>query len=262
MTPFNEQQAATLEALASCWGARRVVLIGAGALGCHLEMTWRSTEDVDLTAAVEMDEHTAMLEQLDGWRLDAHLEHRIWSPWGVKVDVVPAGPSLLRAGKVVWPKSGHEMNLAGMDLAFAHASAVPVGSTSLLVASLASVLVLKMAAWLDRSTERERDLADIGFVLEEAVGADDERRFDNPIIDLDLPFELVSSYLTGVAVGRIAGKLHMELVTQFLSMVGDEAHWAHGRMRAHSPPAWRHDEAALGARLDAFRRGVARAQGT
>ena len=46
LKPAQEE---VLEQLLRAWPERRMVLIGAAALGMHLEMTWRETFDVDLT---------------------------------------------------------------------------------------------------------------------------------------------------------------------------------------------------------------------
>jgi hypothetical protein len=169
MIRFNDAQVRSLESLLNAWGQERVVLVGAGAVQCHMEMTWRVTADVDIVVGVDLAEFHDLLEGISGWQLNPRLEHRIVSPWNIKVDVVPAGPSLRAAGKVVWPRSQHEMQLVGMDLAFKHAVNEPLGNTSLQVASLPTIVILKMNSWLDNSTERERDLADISHILEEAV---------------------------------------------------------------------------------------------
>ncbi len=128
MIPFDQAQVRSLEALADAWGTDRIVLVGASALRCHMEMTWRVTADVDITVAVDLEEFEYLLQRIAGWQVDPRLEHRMTSPWKVKVDVVPAGPGLRAAGKLVWPRSGHEMQLAGMDLAFEHAVVEPFTS--------------------------------------------------------------------------------------------------------------------------------------
>ena len=138
----------------------------------------------------------------------------------MKVDVVPAGPGLRAAGKLVWPRSGHEMQLVGMDLVFEHAVTEPLGHTALRIASLPTIVILKMNSWLDRFEDRERDLADIGHVLEDAVRPDDDRRFDDHIVELAMDYELVCAFLIGEDVGRIAKDHHRRRVDEFLAKVG------------------------------------------
>jgi hypothetical protein len=57
-------------------------------------------------------------------------------------------------------------------------------------------------------------------------------------------------------VGRIAKDHHRRRVDEFLAKVGDEDNWAHTRMRAVGPWAWRHDDDALPRRLRAFGLGL------
>jgi len=240
MIPFNDAQVRSLEALVDAWGTDRVVLVGASALQCHMEMSWRATSDVDITVSADLDEFEGLLSGIADWHFDPRVEHRLRSPWNVKVDVVPAGPGLRAAGKLVWPRSGHEMQLVGMDLVFEHAVTEPLGHTALRIASLPTIVILKMNSWLDRFEDRERDLADIGHVLEDAVRPDDDRRFDDHIVELAMDYELVCAYLIGEDVGRIAKDHHRRRVDEFLAKVGDEDNWAHTRMRAVGPWAWRH----------------------
>lgn len=256
MTPWTNAQLQTLEAILGLWGAERVVLVGAGALARHLELDWRATADLDLTVGIDLDEYLRTVQILDGWARDPRREHHVTSPWGVKVDLVPAGPGLRAAGKLVWPAGGGEMRLAGMDLAFEHFVTEPLAHSTLRVASLPALVVLKMTSWLDRPAERERDLVDLGYVLDHAVSPDDPRRFAAHVIDLDIEYELVCAYLVGSEVGRIAGEVHREVIREFLDRLEREDDWAHARMRAVGPWAWRHDDSALTRRLGAFRAGL------
>lgn len=256
MIRFNDAQVRSLEAVVNAWGQQRVVLVGAGAVQCHMEMTWRVTADVDIVVGVDLAEFQDLLDGIPGWQRNPRLEHRIVSPWNIKVDVVPAGPSLRAAGKVVWPQSQQEMQLVGMDLAFKHAVNEPLGNTFLKIASLPTIVILKMNSWLDNSTERERDLADISHILEEAVDVDDDRRFADHIIERGIDFELVSSFIMGEEVGRIAEPQHRALIRRFLDLVGDEEHWSNQRLIAVGPQAWRADDTAMSRRLVAFEDGL------
>ena len=256
MTHWTAAQVHTFEALLGLWGTERVVLVGAGALARHLDLAWRVTADLDLTVALELDDYLRSLQQLHGWNMDPRREHRVTSPWGVKVDLLPAGPGLLATGKLVWPAGGGEMRLTGLDLAFEQFVTEPLPQATLRVASLPALVVLKMTSWLDRPAERDRDLADLGHVLDNAVPPDDERRFSTHVIDLAIEYELVCAYLIGTQVGCIARGSHRAVIDEFLERLAREEDWPHARMRALGPWAWRHDETALTRRLHAFRAGV------
>lgn len=47
--PFTPTQLETLYSLRAALPDVQRVLVGAAALGCHLEMRWRSTKDLDLS---------------------------------------------------------------------------------------------------------------------------------------------------------------------------------------------------------------------
>ena len=69
MTPFTPEQIAALATLKRAWPARRLVLIGAAALGFHIDMRWRRTNDLDLTLVAEPDEVAADLRAMK-WSQD------------------------------------------------------------------------------------------------------------------------------------------------------------------------------------------------
>jgi hypothetical protein len=66
MFPFTDAQVQSLQALVDAWGTDRVVLIGATALQCHVEMTWRVTSDVDITVGVDPEEFEQLLSGMTG----------------------------------------------------------------------------------------------------------------------------------------------------------------------------------------------------
>lgn len=117
--PFTPDQTAALLALRCAWPERRIVLIGASALACQIEMRWRRTNDIDLTIVAEQKELATDLARL-GWQRDRRLEQRWISPQGVVVDALPASRADIADGKLVFAESEHVMNLAGFDLALAH----------------------------------------------------------------------------------------------------------------------------------------------
>jgi len=66
---------------------------------------------------------------------------------------------------------------------------------SIPVAPVAVIAVLKMIAYLDRPGERERDLHDLAYILENHVSPDDERRFADDVLDAGIPYERAGAYL-------------------------------------------------------------------
>jgi hypothetical protein len=165
--PFSARQIDVLRQLTYLWTPERFVLIGAAALGCFLDMRWRGTADLDLTLAISLEE---FLDErlIPGWRRDRWMEHRWYAPSGEIVDIIPAGSDLLRKGAVEWPRTGHRMSLLGLRLAFERGVPVAVApDLSIKVAPVPVLTVLKIVAYEDRPTERERDLADLAYILTE-----------------------------------------------------------------------------------------------
>ena len=249
---FTEEQQNALRSLAGHWQDRRFVLTGASALGCHLPMEWRHTNVLDLVVAVDLDEYPAGLDRLPGWAKEVRFEHR-WSHCGLAVDIIPAGAELMEEGSITWPESGHVMSLTGVDLAFDHAVKVPSGDDLVVeVAPVPAIVVLKMASFCDRPYERERDLEDLGYILQRYL-EDDERCFGDAVLDAEIDYEDVSAFLCGQDVGAILrSEAHHRLVEQFLELVGEES--VHFYRFASLRP--RIEEQALARRLQVFRLGL------
>ena len=55
MNPFSTEQKSTLRALSQLWQDTPFCLVGATALGCHLDRQWRRTEDLDICVSVSVD---------------------------------------------------------------------------------------------------------------------------------------------------------------------------------------------------------------
>src|SRR3954462_673663 len=103
----------------------KAVLIGAIAYRTWLDDENRTTEDLDVAIAIDIDELPLLAEKLQtqGWRNDPGREHRWYSKKGVRVDLLLAGPKARAEGKITWPKSKMVMRLDGFELAFSDAVA-------------------------------------------------------------------------------------------------------------------------------------------
>jgi len=222
--PISTEYARELARLGKHEAQPDFVLIGAAALGHHVPLR-RTTSDVDLALVVAPDEIEAMLTSL-GWTRHASTKHRWHGPDGFRADVLPATPDLIRAGHVRFDRDS-TMSLVGFDLAFDHASEVELpGTTSMVkVASLASIVVLEMIAWLDRPYERTRDLDDLATVFRDALGSDDDRRWDDshPIGSSGLDFDDQSPFSVGLDVAAIMRDPHRAVVDDFVRRLLDES---------------------------------------
>jgi predicted nucleotidyltransferase len=115
MKAFAPAEIEALRQLHELWSGLDFCLIGASALGCHLDLP-RLTNDLDILLSVPLNSFPGGLETLPGWRQHATKEHEWHGPGDVQVDVVPAGKDLVAQGAVTWPRSGHRMSLVGAIL--------------------------------------------------------------------------------------------------------------------------------------------------
>jgi predicted nucleotidyltransferase len=254
MNGFVPTHVPVLRALGEIWGPDRFIVIGAAAVGYHIGMTWRGTLDLDLSVAAGIEKYEADLEGL-GWRQDEKVPQRWYSPEDLIIDVVPAEPNSIRAGSFAWP-DGSTMNLLGFRLAFADAIPVEIGlATNIRVASLRSIVVLKMSAYLDTPWERETDLADIAHILEAFVGPDADERWSPEVIELGLDYDDVSPYLLGSQLATVVDGPESTLIRRFLRSAEDDTDGLAtlGRMARRAPAGWR-DPDSLRSRVRAFGR--------
>ena len=256
MNGFAPAHVPILRALGEVWGPDRFIVIGAAAVGYHIGMTWRRTLDLDLSVAAGISGYAKDLEDL-GWRQDDKVPQRWYAPADLIIDVIPAEPSSVRAGSFAWP-DGSRMSLLGFRLAFADAIPAEVGTAAhIRVASLRSIVVLKMAAYLDKPWERETDLADIVHVLQAFVGPEADERWSPAVVELDLDYEEVGPYLLGTQLAAVAAGSESALIRRFLSSLEDETDGlATLRRMAHRAPAGLRDTDSLRSRVHALGRGL------
>lgn len=171
------------------------------------------------------------------------------------MDILPVGEAQLESGKLIWP-NGFEMNVAGFQHVFERAAKVPIESGfAVKVAPLPVIVLLKMAAFLDRPWERERDLGDIGYVLEEFLAPESERRFADDVFDASLNYDDTSAYWLGRDMRDLVNPEERAIVDRFVEVVGDETREMHARMLQVGPQKWLRRSTELAKRLDAFRLG-------
>jgi hypothetical protein len=100
--------------------AADVVIVGAAALRCFIDLG-RFTRDVDLVVALDLADFASFSAELTthGWTREPLREHRWRGPSGSFIDLMPAGPDLRAAKRIIWPDSQFEMSLLGFDHVFA-----------------------------------------------------------------------------------------------------------------------------------------------
>lgn len=261
MTAFTEEQVSALRTVDRLWAGRQFVLIGASALACFMEVGWRATQDLDLLLVASLDNYPAGLDQIPGWRRDALLEHRWLSPEGVRLDVIPAGDRLLAQGELVWSESAFRMSLVGVRLALEENLAVAVSNElTVQVAPVPVVALLKVAAFLDRPNERQRDLEDLTHILDKYPNSRDERRFSDEVFELGLSYEEAGPFVLGHQLGSLANEEETELLHRFISQVHRNVE-LQARMARLGPARWQGRPDEIVTRIAAFEKGIGSARG-
>jgi predicted nucleotidyltransferase len=253
---LSESHARILRALLAVWDRERFIVIGAAAIEILLGLHWRGTLDLDLSVAAGLDAYPRDLESL-GWRRERIALQRWVAPDGTLVDVLPGAPALVAQGGFTWPDGGAHVNLAGFRLAFADAVPVEVApDLTVRVASLRSLVLLKMAAYLDRPWERDSDLGDLAHILAQYLAPDADERWSDDILDRGLDYEDVSPFTLGKQLGSLVDPTERSLVESFLGRVEDPADRLSTlyRMARRGPAGWK-DPDELSRRLLALRRG-------
>lgn len=249
---FTDEQREALRLLRAVWPDEPIVVIGAAALGWHLEMTWRRTNDLDLTVTVSPERIVGDLSR-DGSFRRGRAEHVWFTAAGQRLDVLPAGAQQLAEGRVLWTESGNVMSLTCFDLPLRYARDVDLGGGEVVgVAEIPVVVVLKMAAYLDRPTERDRDLEDLAWLFENYLGDVDDRRFEEPLLNVD--YECQGAFALGSDMATIVGPGHRELVERFLERVGDDEGFDHAQLLR----AARRREDLVRTQFEALRAGFVR----
>lgn len=256
MIALRKRHIGALRALRTVWDSERFIVIGAAAIEVHLGLGWRSTVDLDLSVASGLDAYGQDLVSL-GWRREANAPQRWVAPDGSVVDVLPGHPSLVSQGGFTWPGGSAHMNLVGFRLAFVDALPVEIApGATVRFASLRSLVVLKIAAYLDRPWERDSDLADIAHILYGFLGPDADARWSDEVFDLGLDFEDVGPFVLGKQLGALVDGPERHLVQSFMAAVENTADRLTTlfRMARRAPVAWQEPD-QLRLRLLAFRRG-------
>lgn len=214
----------TIAFMRESWPRTSFVVIGATALAIRGHAPPRRSDDVDLAVAVEPEELSSLREALRpaGWEDVRRQPHR-WRHYqlGLSADVVPAGANPGATSEVQLAR-GLVIDLRGLDVALAKAEDVAViceGDESRMTTAptppLPVLMLLKMIAYVDKPTIREKDAADVGRVMLRYLGEDDERRWDPPqstVYDEDLK----GACALGADMHSFLSPAHRRLVELFM----------------------------------------------
>jgi predicted nucleotidyltransferase len=195
------------------------VIIGAAALECFIDLE-SFTMDVDLVVALDLEDFALFAEDLQtkGWIKDSRKEHRWHGPNGSLSDLLPAGPRLQEAGRLVWPVSEFEISLVGFRHVFTQARPFLFAEGAQYnVAPPATVALLKIVALMQDRYGRKKDLSHLRTLFN-AYEKESDRIFDDDVLAAELEdVEYVSAYLLGKDMGILVNTEEIEIVRKFLT---------------------------------------------
>lgn len=180
----------TLACIQDSWSDVRIAIIGATGLAIRGHPPSRRSHDVDLAIAVEPEALPELRAKLRpaGWEQDYRMPHR-WQHHrrGLRIDIIPAGAEPGTVSEYTLAR-GLRLDVRGLDVALHTTEDLEVAcqsETSKTVTAptppLAVLMLLKMIAYVDRPSIREKDAADVGRVMLKYLDEDDERRWDPPL---------------------------------------------------------------------------------
>ncbi len=182
-----------------------IVVIGATAYRLWVDDQYRTTEDVDVVVALDLEDLPRLTDPLvaGGWRQDPRREHRWISSSRARIDLLPAGARARRDRYLDWPLAETRMSLVGFDHVFQDAverELAPglVGK----VVPLVVLALLKIVSYLDQPAVRAKDLDDLARMVE-VYEEDGERRFSDEVLDAGVDYSEAGAYLLGRDLARL-----------------------------------------------------------
>ena len=259
LTPAQLEDLAQLHGVAEQFAAD-VAIIGAAALLCFIDIG-RFTRDIDLAVALDLEDFTTFGGELRlrGWTQEVGREHRWHGPSGSIIDLLPAGPGLREAKRIIWPDSQFTMSLVGFEHVFARA--VPFSFAEGIqyrVAPPPVIALLKVIAFMDDQHGRRKDLLDLTELLRR-YEAKSDRIFSDEVFAAELKdIDYASAFLLGMDVGTIATDEQVGILTAFFQTqsISDE------QLRDLKRGDLQHREASrFQEQIRAFRKGVEERRG-
>jgi len=234
------------------------VLIGGAAIASQMDLP-RNTEDLDLVAAINLDDLRNLTPRLAQLNFSHLKEHRWVSSDGVGIDILPARVRTAPGNILKWPESGNTVNLAGLHLAFTYAvSHQVVENLTIRVAQLRVLFLLKMISYMDQPWTREKDLSDIASIITNWLPLDDGRRWGGDVMSIEMEYDLVPACVMGKELSEIVQTDEKELILKFISMTQDEndRYCTQPRLSKLGPPMWHGDPEKMIGHMHAFKQGL------
>jgi predicted nucleotidyltransferase len=187
--------------------------------------TQRVTLDVDIGVRVaSWDQYSKITSTLlsDEKFKETEIEHRYESPvpQKIKVDILPVGEIEESKRTIRWRRGNNEMSMAGFDEAYAAAIQVKIIAlppTTIKVASLAGLALLKIVSWCDNPDERDRDAKDFKEIMYNYLEIYPSGSVYSAYPDIaGEDYELISARVLGRDMRAIAGPTIQQQLIEFL----------------------------------------------
>ena len=194
-------------------------------LGYNIEVP-RATVDIDLAFQVPSWQ---AFEKLKGSLITSgpftktKTTHRLLFQNRIPIDIVPFGSIEQSDSTINWPPEYDiKMSILGFEDAYEDAILVRVKNApkvEVLVASLSSLAALKLIAWEDRVTGREKDAHDLRFMIRHYLDCDNAERLHSKHTDLvgdDFDYDLAGARLLGRDLAALLGQEARKAVQSLL----------------------------------------------
>lgn len=202
------------------------IIVGAAArdilLQQHNIRPARATRDADLAVRIgSWDAFKKLRQHLISVGFKEYQAHYRFHYKAAIFDIMPFGDILTEKSEILWPEDGKIMNMLGFDDAFrtAHQFRTRMNLT-LRIASLSSLVLLKVIAWNDRPSERPQDPQDINTIIKNYLDAGHFDRFydeHSDLVEMD-PYtvERAGAALIGRDLQRLCSHKPLEKMKQIL----------------------------------------------
>jgi predicted nucleotidyltransferase len=189
----------------------------------------RATQDIDFGVYVSAWAQYEKLKkglETTGKFILTEVFHRVKYEGSLIIDLIPFGPIADRNDKISWPpKHEIEMSTLGFEESYQHSVTIRLRSDPVLdirFASLAGLALLKIIAWDDKDSDKDKDADDLAFILRNYIDAgNDERLFssDKDLINNqeDFDYESASARLLGRDMATISQPKTASIVLAILN---------------------------------------------
>lgn len=141
---------------------------------------------------------------------------------GIQVDVIPYGPQIAPQG-IVETLEGVTLDVTGMNEAAATAEQVPIGTATVKIPTLSSMIGLKLVAWAYRNHTTQKDARDLGPLITATYhGPSGEDLWTNHDAGMKWAYDdmLMGPYIAGRELASTWGQASLDRLNEILQPTG------------------------------------------